>query len=142
MEVTTRADHPDRGLRGRRYALPFDRVWGALMGLASELRLGVHAADDQWGRLEASQRSLLGLRSRLVVDVGLDTAGQTRVDVRWNDEGAAGIVPGRARRSVKRLLRRLDRALGTSPGDRLDPGGARRALPVSPPAPPAPSPGA
>lgn len=137
--ASTRADHPTTSLRGRRYALPFDEVWIALTALAPRLRMEVEDADDQGGRLRLAHRSLLGLRARVVVDVGLDTEGQTRVDVHWTDEGAAEFVPGRASLGVRRMLRRLDRTLGAPPAARLDAGGARRAIPLSPPEPPVPS---
>ncbi|TVP73508.1 MAG: hypothetical protein EA352_11945 [Gemmatimonadales bacterium] len=142
MGVHTRADHPTPSLRGRRYALPFDRVWEALSKLASRPGLETLYSDDQSGRMVLAHRSLAGLRARVVVDAGLDEEGQTRVDVAWNDEGAAGVVPRPARRSGQRLQRRLDRKLGAPPGTVLDPGGAPRAVPVSPPEPPAPSFGA
>jgi hypothetical protein len=108
----TRTDprSPDPRLRGRTYAIPFDRVWTAACALAGGglPRWRLLTTDDEKGRIDAEARSLtLRLRDRVHVDVALDENGLTRVDVsvtparRWLDLG-------RGRRVVGRFVRRLD----------------------------------
>jgi uncharacterized protein (DUF1499 family) len=113
----------DRRLRGRTYAIPFDKVWDKSVDVAQKRMRGwtVTVADDQLGVLEAESATLLW---RFVDDVhisiGLDQDGQTRVDVASASRVGRGDL-GRNPRTIARFLRKLDRALDVQAGQILDP---------------------
>ena len=119
----TRPDHTDASLRGRRYAIPFDRVWTEALTLASKGRRGwtVTEADDQEGIIRAEARTLV---FRFVDDVevriGLDADAQTRVDLTSSSRTGRFDFGTNARR-IRRFLRKLDRALGAGPSLTLPP---------------------
>jgi hypothetical protein len=115
--AVTDPEHRDPRLRGRRYAIPFDRVWSAALALAGGGLRGwsVVAFDEIEGVIRARAVTLL---FRFVDDVeirvGLDLDAQTRVDLssrsrkgRW-DLGMNG-------RRVRKFLKRLDRELHAPP---------------------------
>jgi hypothetical protein len=113
----------DPRLRGRTYAIPFDRVWTVARALADGgmPRWKLLLVDDEKGRIDAEATTLaLRLRDRVHVDIGLDENGLTRVDMsvtparRWLDVG-------RGRRMVGRFVRRLDTGLGAAAAEIIDP---------------------
>lgn len=127
----------DARLRGRTYAIPFDRVWRAALGVAGGglTRWRLLDADDARGVVNAEATSLV-LRgvSAIRIDVGLDENAQTRVDVTARTVERRPLDSGRNARFVGAFLKRLDRELGARPGDILDPGRApsRRRAPNAP----------
>ena len=82
--IETDPSSTDRRLRGRTYAIPFDRVWEAALTLATSDLPGweVTEADEQKGVIDAETKTSL---LRTVVDVRirvtLDENAQTRVDL-------------------------------------------------------------
>ena len=113
----------DTRLRGRTYAIPFEDVWQASLGLASGGLRGwsLVAADDQQGRLEVVwHRPLTRAEADIRIDIGLDRNAQTRVDVVVRSRQKFGDL-GRSRRMVGLFLRRLDRQLGAEARQILDP---------------------
>lgn len=118
---------PDPALRGRTYAIPFDRVWSAALELAGGNLRGwrLVEADDQGGLIvaEATRRLLRGVAD-VRVRVGLDADGQTRVDA---DSASRGGGPdlGADRRRIRRFMAALDARLGATPGQILEPGSPR-----------------
>jgi hypothetical protein len=100
-------------MRGRRYAIPFDRVWSAALTLAGGnlRRWEVGSSDEIEGVIRARAVTFV---FRFVDDVEirveLDQDAQTRVDVssasrkgKW-DLGTNG-------RRIRKFLKRLDREL-------------------------------
>lgn len=112
----------DRRLRGRTYAIPFERVWTAALALADggAGRWAVQRADDEDGVIEARFTTLV-FRSHddVRVDVGLDENGQTRVDLAWTTASRRPAL-GRGRRVVGDFVRKLDAALEAAPEEILD----------------------
>ncbi len=109
----TRPDHSDPGLRGRRYAIPFEEVWSAAKILAgSELpRWTLVEADDREGWIRAESRTrLFGFVDDVEIRIGLDPEGQTRVDLTSASRKGAWDLGTNARR-VRHFLGELDRAL-------------------------------
>lgn len=121
--VVTYPQSPDPRLRGRTYAIPFEKVWQGLLGLGGGGLKGwvIESADDQHGLIRATVRGG-ALRPEIAVriDVGLDENGQTRVDLiaATRTEGAA---LGRSRRVIGSFTQNLDRKLGAEDHDVLDP---------------------
>lgn len=114
---------PDVRLRGRTYAISFDRVWTACHQLAGGGLRGwsIEHADDQTGKILAVSRSLLFPRICDVrVRVSLDEDAQTRVDVDCVARETRRDL-GRSSRTIRRFVRALDRALEARPGQILDP---------------------
>lgn len=97
---------------GRRYAVPFSRVWDELRDLAAGRRgWRVVYADETRGLLTAVCRTpLLRFRDDLAVWVELDEDGLTRVEARSRSRVGNGDL-GTNRRRIERLLRHLDRRL-------------------------------
>jgi hypothetical protein len=113
----------DRRLRGRTYAIPFDRVWTESVHVARERMWGwtVMSEDDQLGVLEVESATLvLRFVDDVHVSVGLDDDGQTRVDVTSASRAGRGDL-GRNPRTIGRFLRKLDRALDVQAGQTLEP---------------------
>lgn len=113
----------DPRLRGRTYAIPFDRVWRSALALAGGELGGwsLVRADDRAGVIEAVRKLLLRKeRDRVVVEIGLDENAQTRVDLRCVREGARPAVRSHAR-LADHFCRALDRALGARSSHILDP---------------------
>lgn len=113
----TAADHADPRLRGRAYAIPFARVWEAVMETARATpRWTVSDADARTGTLTAQAHTLLWrFTDDVVVRVTLDGSGMTRVDLRSSSRVGRADLGTNARR-VARFLHRLDRRL--RPGGR------------------------
>lgn len=122
--TTARTDpsSPDLRLRGRTYAISFDRVWQAALEV-TEARMGrwhVLHWDDQEGVIEVEATSLvLRVADRVVIDVGLDENAQTRVDMSVATPRPYSDL-GRGRRLVRRFFRRLDATVGAGPAQILD----------------------
>jgi Protein of unknown function (DUF1499) len=118
-ETTPSAE--DRRLRGRTYAIPFDRVWTAACAQI-EGALGWHLleADDQVGSIRATATTLV---FRFVDDVSLqitlDENGQTRTDMTSRSRKGKGDLGTNVRR-IDRFMRRLDRSLDARPEQILD----------------------
>jgi len=123
-ENTARTDPhaEDPRLHGRTYAIPFERVWYAALGLADGGLRGwrVMRADDEAGTIQAESRTpVFRFVDDVDVEVGLDANGQTRVDLRSASRvGKADL--GRNPRTIGRFLTRLDRALDARPDQILD----------------------
>ncbi|MFG1690665.1 DUF1499 domain-containing protein [Gemmatimonadota bacterium] len=121
--VETDPHSEDHRLRGRTYAIPFDRVWKAALRLAAaELRgWRVTHADDESGVIQAESKTLvLRFVDDVQIDVTLDENGQTRVDLTSASRVGKGDLGKNARR-VGKFLKRLDRKLDAKPGEILDP---------------------
>ena len=119
-ETDPRAEDPR--LRGRTYAISFDRVWSAAEAAASGGKRGwtLVSADDQAGILIAEVRTSLFRRvGDARIEVGLDENGQTRLDVGVVMRGG-GRNPGTATRIVASFVRRLDASLQARPEHILD----------------------
>lgn len=109
-----RSDDPR--LRGRTYAIPFDRVWNSILALAGEEvgRWRVLRVDDEKGIIEAEAvLPILGVVGAIRFDVRLDPEGQTRVDMSCTPPGRRGSVRGAAGR-IGRFFNALDRRLEVS----------------------------
>jgi len=119
----TAPDHEDPRLRGRRYAIPFDRVWSVAVKLADGglLGWGVKDSDEIEGVIRARSVTLV---FRFVDDVeiriGLDEDAQTRVDLSSSSRKGGWDFGANARR-IRRFLRKLDRRLDPAPELILDP---------------------
>ena len=113
---------PDRRLRGRTYAIPFDRVWNCAVTLAGGGLRGwrvVHA-DDQEGLIRAvSQTLLFRFIDDVRINVGLDENAQTRVDLQSRSRRGKGDL-GRNPRTIGRFLKKLDHMLEAKPAEVLD----------------------
>lgn len=112
----------DPRLRGRTYAIAFDRVWNAALALADGglRRWRVTEADDEEGVILAESKTLLfRFVDDVRVDVTLDDNGQTRVDVASASRKGSGDLGANARR-VGRFLKALDRRLEATPAQILD----------------------
>jgi hypothetical protein len=117
--------HPtsdDPRLRGRTYAIPFDRVWNAALVLCGGglPRWSLLEADDTNGIIRAQALTRVFRRPHDVrITIGLDANGQTRVDV------AAILLRskrdlGANRRRIHSFLDRLDSKLEATAGQILD----------------------
>jgi len=114
---------PNPRLRGRTYAIPFERVWShALAAIQGELpRWKLLSHDDQKGVILAEARTALLRRDvDIHIRIGLDDNGQTRVDVRTALRSAHGDM-GSTKRLITSFFHHLDRRLGASPAQILDP---------------------
>jgi hypothetical protein len=109
----TSPEAADPRLRGRTYAIPFERVWQAARALAAgglrRWRL-VHENDHD-GILHAEVDPWLGPALAVTIVIGLDENGQTRVDAAATPRTARR-GRGACRRAVQRFCHRLDRAVG------------------------------
>jgi uncharacterized protein (DUF1499 family) len=104
-------------MRGRRYAIPFQRVWTEAVEvvIAGAPRWRLLDADDERGVIRAEARTLL---FRFVDDVEilvrLDADAQTRVDL--SSRSRRGMFDlGVNGRRIRRFLHQLDRAVGATP---------------------------
>lgn len=122
-EACTDPEAADRRLRGRTYAIPFDKVWSASLALATVLpRWSVVRADDQTGEIRAEARPLfLRTPSDVTIRIRLDEDAQTRVDLQSRTRDDKRDFGTNARR-VARFLTRLDRRLEVRPSQILSPG--------------------
>lgn len=113
-EAATAQDAVDTRLRGRTYAVSFDRVWRAALRLADGglKRWSVHSFDDKDGRIEAvAARRFSDAPDRIVIHVSLDANAQTRVDAEAR-ASRGGRDYGRNARRINALMRALDADLG------------------------------
>lgn len=111
--AATSPEHEDPRLRGRTYAIPFDRVWRAALHLASGGlgRWRMVEADDQRGVIKAeASRLLTGSVDDVLVRISLDRDGQTRVDARSAARNERADLGANARR-LRRFFRALDERL-------------------------------
>ncbi len=122
--TTARTDpkSQDPRLRGRTYAIPFERVWQGACVLAdgglSRWRL-LHA-DDEVGVIDAEATSLVRrIPDAVHITVKLDENAQTRVDMTVMSP-KPGRQSSRGVRLVSRLFRALDARLGATPAQILD----------------------
>ena len=110
----TRPDASDARLRGRTYAIPFDRVWNSALLVAEEdmKRWEVVSWDDRAGMiLIEAQSPVLRRLDDVRVLVSLDPDGQTRIDLTTRPKKEHGSV-GTSSRVVGRFFRLLDGRLG------------------------------
>ena len=122
-QAATNPQADDRRLAGRTYAIPFDDVWRASLELCEGGLKGwsVLSADDQRGVIEAvSKTPLTGREDDVRVAIQLDENAQTRVDL-WSASQRNRATLGRNRRIIGHFLKRLDRRLGATPDQILDP---------------------
>ena len=107
--ASTSPAHEDARLRGRTYAVPFDRVWRAVLRiLRRRPRWEFTAADDASGTIHVEMRSaFIAMPAELTIRVALDRDAQTRVDARAISKAARRDFGMNARR-IARLLRELD----------------------------------
>jgi hypothetical protein len=113
---------PDWRLRGRTYAISFDRVWTAALGLASGglARWTLLSANDEDGIIRARALTRFFRRVDDVrINVGLDSNGQTRVDLVSESLKRKRDLGGNARR-IHRFVGELDAKLGATPSQILD----------------------
>ena len=107
----TAADAADPTLRGRTYAIPFERVWRTALQLAGGGLNGwsVANADDFEGVITAHARSALAGEHDVSIRISLDADAQTRVDLEVRPLKPASDF-GRAARRIRAFLRALDAA--------------------------------
>ncbi len=112
----------DPKLRGRTYAIPFEKVWTRALHLAGGgiPRWHVLRADDRPGVILAVSKSALRRHpSDVRITVGLDANGQTRVDLRARTRDGKGGLR-RNVRCIDTFLRHLDLQLEARQGLILD----------------------
>lgn len=110
--AATATDADDPRLRGRTYAVPFDRVWRAACGLTSGGLRGWEqtSADDDSGAITAFADSRFGEGHDIAISIVLDHDAQTRVDASATARKPSTDL-GRAARRVHRFFVALDRAV-------------------------------
>lgn len=108
----TRPDHADPRLRGRTYAIPYDRVWREALRLAVTRRTWeIRRADDREGVIEAAARTpVFRFTDDVEIRIGLDENAQTRVDVRSASRRGSSDLGTNARR-IARFFKHLDKRL-------------------------------
>lgn len=119
----TAPDHVDARLRGRTYAISFERVWKSALKVAGTRIRGWRVTDwdDEDGRIAAEATTLvLRFVDDVEIRVGLDGNAQTRVDVASSSRKGSADFGTNARR-IHRFLRKLDRELEAVPAQVLDP---------------------
>ena len=112
----------DPRLRGRTYAIPFEAVWQASVGLTGGGQRGwsLESTDDQRGVIEASVRGGgLSVEVDIRIAVSLDENAQTRVDLSSASRTERGDW-GYSRRTIGRFIHKLDLLLEAAPGQILD----------------------
>lgn len=121
--AATSPRHEDPRLRGRRYAIPFQRVWSGVLELASGKLRGwtLVGADEIGGTVRAESRTpVFRFVDDVEIRVGLDRDGQTRVDLTSRSRKGIWDLGTNARR-IRRFLHRLDRELDAEPHEILRP---------------------
>lgn len=109
----TGRDARDPRLRGRTYAVPFERVWTGALKLARGGLRGwrLVEADDLQGVIRAEATTLfLRAVDDVTIHISLDADAQTRVDARSASRKDRRDL-GRNARRLDRFFRRLDRIL-------------------------------
>ncbi|HEX7117609.1 MAG TPA: DUF1499 domain-containing protein [Longimicrobiales bacterium] len=115
--VATSATATDPRLRGRTYAIPFDRVWTEALALTDgglkRWRL-LHADDHEGIILADATTALLRSTTGITINIVLDENAQTRVDAKAaNRSGRADL--GASARQLARFFRALDSAVAAGP---------------------------
>ncbi len=108
----THPDHPDRRLRGRSYAIPFERVWTAALLVAEDEIAGwsVLRWDDRAGIVFVEAHvPILRRTDDVRIHISLDVNAQTRVDVE-SVARQGKLDLGRNARRIGRFLALLDQA--------------------------------
>lgn len=121
--VETDPRSSDHRLRGRTYAIPFERVWTEALALADGGLRGwrVLESDDRDGLIVSSRTTFLFRRvTEVRIEIGLDENAQTRVDVRATYFGSRPTF-GAEPRLIASFIRRLDARLGADESQILDP---------------------
>jgi uncharacterized protein (DUF1499 family) len=105
-------EHEDPRLRPRVYAVPFARVWEAVLEEARARRgWKVLATNGRLGEIVAEATTLLWrFTDDVWIRVSLDERGQTRVDVSSQSRKGGGDLGTNARR-IARFLHALDRRI-------------------------------
>lgn len=110
--AATAPDHEDPSLRGRTYAVPFERVWRAALTIASG-RSGwtILDADDLEGHIRIEAKTpVLRFVDDVEIRIGLDADAQTRVDMTSGSRKGKVDLGTNARR-IRRFFKHLDRKL-------------------------------
>jgi Protein of unknown function (DUF1499) len=118
----TRPDADDVRLRGRTYAIPFDRVWQAALGIVQKKRRWhlLHS-DDLAGVIRCECEGLVfSFVDDFFVRISLDENAQTRVDLISRSRTGKADLGVNARR-IGRFVRTLDKVLRATPDRILDP---------------------
>lgn len=112
----------DPRLRGRTYAIPFDRVWTAALAIVeSRRRWTLLDADDIAGVIRCEAVTLVLRRTEDVfIRISLDQHAQTRVDLDSRSREDRSDWGSNARR-IGWFLKKLDRELSATPAQILDP---------------------
>ena len=112
----------DPRLRGRTYAIPFDKVWTGCLELVNRSgRWTLLQANDLEGYLRVKcQTRVFKFIDDLEIRIVLDEHAMTRVDLKSRSRKGRVDFGTNARR-IGRFLRRLDRILEAQDGVILDP---------------------
>ena len=124
-QAATDVAHEDPALRGRTYAIPFERVWQAALGVAGGglSRWSLIRSDDVTGHILAEiGPALLRPAADVLIKVTLDADAQTRVDLSTSSRTERWDL-GASHRRVRAFFRTLDRYLQVQDGQILDPAG-------------------
>lgn len=124
-QAATDAAHVDPALRGRTYAIPFERVWQAALGVAGGglSRWSLIRSDDVTGHILAEiGPALLRPAADVLIKVTLDADAQTRVDLSTSSRTERWDL-GASHRRVRAFFQTLDRYLQVQDGQILDPAG-------------------
>ena len=99
-------------MRGRTYAIPFERVWQAALRLVGGglRRWTLLSCDDHNGVIEAQARRIGGAMYDVMIQVHLDENAQTRVDGQATAR-RRGTDFGTAARLLRHFFRTLDKTL-------------------------------
>ncbi len=122
----TSANAADPMLRGRTYAVPFERVWQAALSVARGGLEGwrVRSEDDLAGIINAESKSrILGRIHDVKIRVSLDPDAQTRIDARSASRTHRADLGANAR-ILSEYFDALDRKLGArnvAPGTTTSP---------------------
>ncbi|MGI9627270.1 MAG: DUF1499 domain-containing protein [Longimicrobiales bacterium] len=127
-EVATGPQQEDPELAGRTYAIPFGRVWDAVVRLSAGGLSGWKMIrwDDDAGLVEAEVHGpLFRLPADVTVRVVLDENAQTRVDLTARRRGR-GRDLGTGSRRIRRFVRALDERLEAGSSEILSDGAATK----------------
>lgn len=116
-EAATDPASPDPELRGRTYAIPFERVWLETLEMADGDLEGwrLMEADDREGVVKAEARTrVFGWVDDVVIRIRLDPNAQTRVDMESRSRTGRGDL-GANRRRIRMYFRELERRLDVKP---------------------------
>lgn len=122
-QAASDAGQVDVGLRGRTYAIPFEEVWQAALGVAGGglSRWSLIRSDDVTGHILAEiGPALLRPAADVLIKVKLDEDAQTRVDMSTSSRTERWDL-GASHRRVRAFFRALDRFLQVQDGQILDP---------------------